>query len=201
MTTNNYYLLTIKNFPEVASAFAPENTKLAHELISELEGKVQLPFELELVKLSDEKNGLIKTSDLCGQNNIWLDYQPNSFAWPCFSERFKNLIVENLTGNESINWIKTKINSCTESRIYYIPRFEMELDVLDYDQTLFVKGTNNIIIPHFSLNKIKDFTVFNKPSSHDLWKITSGFYINEKLRKQIIKEKFIGPAFEKVRVS
>ena len=201
MSTNNYYFLTIKDFPEVSSAFAPNKTKLAHELIQELESTDDLPFEFELVKLSVGQNGVIKSSDLSSLDNVWLDFQPNSLAWPLMSERFKNLISDNLTGNECINWITAKINSNGESQIYYIPRFKKMLDVLDIDQTLFVKGTHYIIRPHFSFDKIKEFSVFHKPDSHDLWKITSELYINEKLKKEIVKEKLIGPAFEKVRVS
>jgi hypothetical protein len=201
MTIENYYLLSIKDFSEVASAFASDKTKSDHELIPELDGKNELPFELELVKLSVGKNGLLKSNDLSNLDNVWIDFQPNSLAWPFMSERFKNLIMDNLTGKEGINWITAKINSKDESRIYYIPRFEKMLDVLDTKQTLFVKGTDHIIRPHFSIEKIKEFSVFVIPESHDLWKITSGLYINEKLKKAIIKEKLIGPAFEKVRAS
>ena len=39
----------------LVSAFAPDNTKLAYELIEDLEGKFELPFEFDLVKLSDTK--------------------------------------------------------------------------------------------------------------------------------------------------
>jgi len=201
MTANNYYFLTIKDYKEVASAFAPDNTKLDHELIPELVGKNELPFEFRLVKLIVCNKGLIKSDKLSDLENIWLDFQPNSLAWPLISERFKNLICENLTGKECINWIQAKINGENESRIYYILRFEKMLDVLDVEQTLFVKGTDHIIRPHFSLEKIKGFSVFNKPASCDLWKITSGIYINEHLKKMIVKEKLLGPAFEKVRVS
>lgn len=199
--TRHYYFLTVKDFQEVASAFAPDDTALAHELIPELDGKNELPFELELVKLSVGKKGLIKSNDLSNLSAVWLDYLPNSLAWPLMSERFKGLINENLTGNECINWIKAKINWRKESRIYYILRFEKMLDVLDLKQTLFVKGTDHIIRPHFSLEKTNSYSVFNIPAPYDFWKISSGIYINETLKKNIIKEKLIGPAFEKVRVS
>jgi hypothetical protein len=201
MTTDNYYFLTIKNFHKVASAFAPKGIKLDHELISDLEGLNEMPFELNLVKLAVEKNGLTQNNDLTNLESIWLDYQPNSLAWPLMSVRFKELITENLKGKESINWIKVIINGNSESRFYYILRFEKKLDVLDINQTLFAKGTDHIVRPHFSLEKIKEFSIFNKPASHNLWKITSGLYINEKLRKAIIREKLTGPAFERVRVS
>jgi|WetSurSiteA1Bulk_404760.scaffolds.fasta_scaffold18718_1 hypothetical protein len=201
MTTDNYYFLTNKDYPEVASAFAPDNIKLAHELIPKLAGAERLPFDLKLVKLSLGKNGLIKSNDLSGLNLIWLDLQPNSLVWPLMSEQLKNFVINNLTGKEYINWISTMITGGNEKRIYYIPRFERKLDVLDEKNTMYVKGTDHIIRPHFSLKKIKDLTIFHMPDSHDFWKIPSALYINETLRKGIIKEKFIGIGFEKVRVS
>jgi len=197
----NYYLLSIKDYAEVASAFAPEKTELGHELIPRLEGKSELPFDLELVKLSIGKIGILKSNDLSSLKNVWLDFQPNSLAWPLMSEKFKNLITNNLTGKESINWVKAKINYKNESRIYYILRFEQKLDVLDGNKTLFVKGTDRIIRPHFSKEKIKEYSIFNVPQPYDLWKITSGIYINERLKKEIMKEKIQGPVFEKISAS
>ena len=66
---------------------------------------------------------------------------------------------------------------------------------------MYVKGTDHIIRPHFSLEKIKDLTIFHKPDSHDFWRIPTGLYINDTLRKGIIKEKLVGIGFEKVRAS
>ena len=201
MTTDNYYFLTNKDYTEVASAFAPDDTKLAHELIPDLDGLDEMPFDFKLVKLSVEKNGLTKSNDLSGLDLTWLDLQPNSLAWPIMSERLKNLVVQNLTGNEYLGWISATISKGDENRTYYIPRFEKKLDVLDEKNTMFVKGTDHIIRPHFSLKKIKDLTIFHAPDSHDFWKISPGLYINETLRKSIIKERLTGVGFEKVRVS
>lgn len=201
MTTDNYYFLTNKDYPEVASAFAPDDTKLAHELIPELVDADILPFELRLIKLSVGKNGLIKSNDLSGLDKTWLDLQPNSLAWHLMSEKLMELIKRNLTGKEHIDWISATINNGDEKRIYYIPRFEKKLDVLDEKNTMYVKGTDHIIRPHFSLEKIKDLTIFHKPDSNEFWRIPTGLYINDILRKGIIKEKIIGIGFEKVRVS
>lgn len=58
------YLLSGKHLPKFASAFAPESAPLAHELIDMVDGKSELPFEMELVKLSNSENGLVKSNDL-----------------------------------------------------------------------------------------------------------------------------------------
>jgi hypothetical protein len=197
-----YYFLSWKNKKgALASAFAPKGTKLAQDLIPELNEKNNLPFDLDLVKLSVGKNGLIESNDLSDLKEIWLDYQPNSLAWPLMSERLKTLIEENLTGNEQVDWISCKIKNGNEERIYFIPRFNKMLDVLDIEKTMFVQGTNHIIIPVFDSSKIIAYHIFSKPSSYDLWKITSGLYVSETLKKMIQKEKITGLEFETVRVS
>ena len=118
-TMNNYYLLGSKEERQVASAFAPKGTKPDYELIPDLNGVNVMPFELTLVKLSVDKNGLMKSDDLNGLNEIWLDYLPNSLAWPLFSEKFKDLVDKSLTGKESIDWIIAKVNGKGEKKILY----------------------------------------------------------------------------------
>ena len=198
---SNYFLFSAKNTRELASAYAPEGTKLAHELIPELDNANALSFELELIKLSVGKKGLIKSNDLSSLKEKWLVYQPNSLAWPMFSEKLKTTITKNLTGKEGINWITVKINGNNEQRNYYIPRFEKMLDVLNTQKTMYVKGTDRIIMPHFSLIKVIAYSIFHLPCAHSLWKITSELYINEALKKAIQEEKLTGVDFEKTTVS
>lgn len=197
---SNYYFLSGKNRPQVASAFAPDKTKLSREWANDLEGLTEFPVDFQLIKLTVEKNGLKESDNLNDLNEIWLDYIPNSLAWPFMSLKLKSIIERHLTGNENINWISAKVSGNNEERTYYIPRFEKMLDVLDIEKTMFVNGTDLIIKPFFSLSKIRNFAIFHKPSSHNLWKITSGLYINELLKKAIQKENISGIQFEKVRV-
>ncbi len=193
----NYYLFGGADSTPVASAFAPEGTRLAHELISEIDGVSEMPFEFSLVKLTKEGDGLIRSSDLSEIKELWIDYLPNSLAWPLFSERLKVVIEENLSGNEGINWIRAKINGGGEQRIYFILRFSKMLDVIDVQKTMYVRGTDRIMKPCFSIDKVEKFSVFHKPAHHSLWKITSGLYVSEKLKKAIQKKKITGVNFEK----
>jgi hypothetical protein len=197
-----YFLLSWKNGKEpLASAFAPKGSKLAQDLISELNGINKLPFELSLVKLDVGKNALIESNDLSDLKEIWLDYQPNSLAWPLMSERLKSVIEANLTGNEQIDWIECKVKNGSEERTYFILRFNKMLDVLDMQKTMFVQGTDHIIKPVFASSKISAYGIFSKPSLYDLWKITSGLYVSDVLKKAIQKEKLTRVDFEKTTVS
>jgi hypothetical protein len=199
----NYYLLGGKDNSSVAFAFAPKEIRQSDtiELINTLETVQELPFKFTLVKLSMIKKVFVESPDLTGVKTIWLDYQPNSEAWPLFSGRMKNIIEEYLTGKENISWISAMINGNDETRTYFIPRFDQALDTLDISNTSFVPGTDHVIQPVFSYTKIKDYSVIHYPGNFaNLWKITSGFYVNEKIKKAILKEKFTGVIFEKTAV-
>lgn len=194
----NCYLLSWKEGKDpLASAFAPEDTKPSYELISDLNGLNELPFELDLIKLDVDINGLIKSNDLSNLIEIWRDYQPNSLAWPLMSERMKSIVEDNLTGDEGIDWISALVNSSQEKRKYYIPRFNTELDVLNFEKTMFIDGTDHILKPVFDSSKLGSYTMFIKPSS---FQITPGIYIKETLRKIILKEKLTGISFEMTKV-
>jgi hypothetical protein len=198
----NYYLLGGKNHSPAASAFAPKEIRQKDEvgLIKTLEAVQELPFTFTLIKLSITRKGLVESSDLTGIKTIWLDYQPNSQAWPLFSERMKGVIEEYLTGKEKVSWISAIISGNGEIRTYFIPRFNQALDVLDINNTSFVPGTDHIIQPVFSYNKIKNYSVIHDPALANLWKITSGFYVNEKIKKAITKESLTGVVFERTAV-
>jgi hypothetical protein len=198
---SNYYLLSWKHTPELASAIYAIENQVAHELIPELNGKNYLPFDFQLKRVKETKDGLITDSDLSALSKVWLDYQPNSLAWPLISENLKSLIEANLTGNEQIDWIECKVKNENEERPYFILRFNKMLDVLDMQKTMFVQGTDHIIRPVFASSKISAYSIFSKPSSHDLWKITSGLYVSDALKKAIQKAKLTGMDFEKTSVS
>lgn len=198
---NNYFLLSAKTpSKQVASAFAPKGVKLNHELIKELEGIHDLPFEFNLFKLTLTENGLVEDTNLYGLKNIWRDYQPNSLAWPLFSKKMKNIIDDSLTGQENIDWISARVNGNNEQKIYYIPRFNKSLNVLDMENTMFVEGTDHVIIPAFSISKIINYNLFHIPSSSILSKITHRIYVNETLKMKLLEEKLIGIDFSTAKV-
>ncbi|MBK8245342.1 MAG: hypothetical protein IPK88_18090 [Saprospiraceae bacterium] len=189
-----YYFLAENLKPSTAFACTKEATPIAHELISKVIEKSELPFALFLKKVSRGKGGLIISDDLSGLRHIWLDYQPNNLAWPLMSEKMKSVISAQLTGKEGIIWIKAIINGADEIKEYYIPRFRQKLDVLDNQKTIFVKDTSHIIKPVFSLSKIIDYHLFFAPQ--EFWEITSGLYVSETLKKIMQKEKLTGISFE-----
>ncbi|MCB9235035.1 MAG: hypothetical protein H6581_25500 [Bacteroidia bacterium] len=197
-----YYLISWKEGKDpVASAFAPKGSKSGNELILALNGINKVPFELKMVKVDVGKSGIIVTDDLSGLKEIWLDYQPNNLAWPLMSEKLKAVIESNLSGLEQLDWIECRLNGVNEDRTYFIPRFNILLDVLDRQKTMFVFGTDHIIKPVFEGSKIRSYSIFPKPLSHDLWKITPGLYVSDALKQTMQKAKISGMVFEKVSVS
>lgn len=195
---DNYFLLYGKNYAPGANAFASNQVSPHYIFAEKLKDAHQLPFDFNLVKLTIAASGVSESSDLEGLNNIWLDYQPNNLALPMFSERMQEIIDQNLTGNEEIDWISAKIKGNNEERNYYILRFNKALDVLDYDKTSFIEDTDHVIEPTFELTKIRSYSIFHIPSPDHLCTITRSIYINERLKNQLQKERLTGLNFEKV---
>ncbi len=195
---NDYFFLSNNIKPKTAIAFSETRTRLAYEIIPELIGKTEIPFELSLKKVKKVRGQWQEISDLSGLKYLWLDYQPNDLAWNLFSDKMKNIIEKNLSGKEGIVWMSVKIKSEVENKTYYIPRFQKMLDVLDEQKTLFVKGTNHIIKPVFSLSKVLNYNLFHEPQDH--WEIPSGLYVNKSIKNAIQKEKLTGVGFENTTV-
>jgi hypothetical protein len=197
---NEYYFLAEKVKPSTAFAYTQGNTPLSHELIPDVIGRSELPFELFLKKVTTGKGGLQVSEDLSELKYLWLDYQPNNLAWPLMSEKMKTVISFHLTGKEGLVWIKALVKGGNEVKEYFIPRFSQKLDVLDEQKTIFVPGTAHIIKPVFSLSKISQFSIFHK-SQEFFWEITSGLYVSDALKKAMQKAKLTGMDFEKTSVS
>lgn len=197
----NYYLLSGQNSKEIASAFINSVMPDRVNIIEFLKLNPKLTLKFSLFKLCVTKNGIVKSSDLSTLQAVWLDYQPNDEAWPLFSEKLKVVIENNLTGKEGLSWINANVNyNNLEEKIYYIPYFKNSLDVLDYAYSTYVEGTDALIKPFFSFEKISNYNIITTPESYRISGITSALYIHEKLMKAIKKEKLSGIIFEKSRV-
>ncbi len=198
MAIKMFYELYNKHVSDVASASAPDEISPSYQLVSEIANVSELPYEFSLTRLTESKNGLDRSADLSGLEKIWLDYQPNSLAWPFFSIRLKELINKNLTGKEGIDWVIAKVNGNGESRDYYIPRFSHKLDVLSPEKTTFIPGTDDVLKPCFAKSKVEALGMFHGPTF--FWQITINLFVNKAIRDEIVKSKLTGLNLEKVWV-
>ncbi len=198
---NVYFMCWKENRSKSAfSVFPKKELGLDHEIIPLLEGKNIFLADCYFKKIIVEKNGL-RYEEVKSEDNVWQDYPPNAFAWPIFSERFMNIIDNNISGNECIDWIKVNIEHFDVIKPYYILRFNKLHEVLDLEKTTYVNGTDHIIVPTFKSSAFEQYQVAVKPSPYHLWKITSGIYVSDKMRQTIIKEKIKEVEFEKCRTS
>lgn len=191
------FLMGLRHSNNVASACAPEGAALAHELIEDVASSGEMPFDFTLKALTVKRDGIHYSNDFSLVKTVWADYQPNSLAWPLFSERLKVLIEENLTGKEAVKWIPCNVCCDCDARKYYIPLFTRELDVLDKEKC-FYTGNGCLIKPAFSPLKIRDYGIFPKPAKNNLWRITSAVYVSEKVRSEVKKAKMPEISFEQV---
>lgn len=198
MVRNNYYFLGSDEKSSIAVAYTLGTPPISYELISILEGKNKLPFDLVLKKVIPSKNGLKTSLDLSGLKHLWQDYQPNCLAWSIMSEKMKSIIEKNLLGEEHIDWIEVNIIGLEEKKKYFVLRFNKKLDVLDLEKTTFISGTDHIVKPCFSSKKIKRLALFNIPESKDFWKIPSGIYVNQVLKEDFEANNLTGMEFDQI---
>lgn len=195
-----YFLRSVDNIEDIAFACPERDDYLGHRLANDILGIDKLPFDLILKKVVLENGVLKQMNDLSKVKSIWVDYQPNTLAWPIMSESMMKLVSSHLTGKEEIDWVRCKIFDGSRYMEYYILRFTKQLDVIDPAKTIYVDGTNHIIRPFFSATKVNDFSVFHKPQANDLWRIPSAIYINEMLHDDLIANQITGIDFELVKL-
>jgi hypothetical protein len=200
-----YFLLTGGRVTRrgVMACAIPEINEAGHKLIRALEGKNELPFEMKL-EYAFVKKVLEFTADLSQAENLWPDYMSNEFGYILLSERFKNIIEFELTGNEEIDWITAKIHANEECRTYYILRFNKILDVLDMEHSQFMgadsSDLSNVVVPCFSLAKVSKYGVFNIPQAFDHWKIPGGIFVCNNIKKAAKKANLTGVGFSETWV-
>ena len=192
----NYYFFSPKNRRSAAVACAPENTPPAHQLVEGLLEVDALPFELTLKKLLFRSRGTVRFDDLSDVKHVWSDYQPNSLAWPIMSPELRDVIDQNVTEEDAIEWVKVLIRQgSVAARPYYLLRFTAQKDVLNVEASVYAgAGRSFVAQPVFDAHKIAPLNIFCVPE--DYWQITSGIYVSEKIKKAAKKAGLTGLNFE-----
>ena len=194
-----YYFLNEKFTKDCAFANPVVDIGPSYELIEEVKTTSMLPFKLQLMSVGRVKGELVYSSDLSKVVRLWFDFQPNTLAWLLFSAKLKTIIDRNLTGSEHLAWIEAPVDAMGDDHVYYVPVFRKKLNVLDIEKTSFVPGTNHIIKPCFSLEKVSSFSVFPKPGKFST--IPTGMYLNDTIRKEMIAEGISGVGFSETTVA
>ena len=198
--------MTFHSTLSVAIAVGPTWFILKSDQIAAMEKVDALPFDFTLKNLASKKGKCYYNDNFTKVKIIWADLLRNNKGWLLCSERFKTLIDTYLKGGECLKWISCYVNHGEERRLYYIPLFMKELDVLDMEKSLYYEVENNheriLLKPVFSQIKIQAYSIFNVPinsSSH--WRLDYGAYVSEELRKAIRDSGMVGMVFELVAVS
>ncbi|MDD2798342.1 MAG: hypothetical protein PHV20_07075 [Bacteroidales bacterium] len=193
-----YFILAEKVKKGTAMACSVGEVPPLHLFVKELKDKLEFPFELVFQKSTIVKGRWQPNDDISDLTIFWTDFILNDRALPFMSEKMKEIIDHNLTGNEGVAWMQIGVNLLNERRIYYLPRFEKKLDVLDLQKTIFVESSGLVLKPTFSKNKVANLSIFHLPDFK--WEMPSGLYVNEIVKKEMQKAKLTGVGFESARV-
>ena len=173
-------------------------TPTGSRLVEQLIGLNELPYQLELMDLKKQNGRWEPVEILISELALWVDYQPNEWAYPMMSERMADIVKSHLTGEEGIDWISAQVTAKEEKRVYFIPRFSKLLDTLDSEKTTRTPG-GLTVRSWFALEKIKAFSMFQ--GAPEFWEITPSLVVNESLMKALKKAKLTGIGFSPARFS
>lgn len=126
-------------------------------------------------------------------SEVWIDYLPNNFSWPVFSEKIKFTIDSFV---ENLKWMELNVCMGEEKKKYFVPILKSDYNILDKNKTLFVNGTDQIIKAVFSVDSIFDEHIFRTPSKSRI--ISSDIYLSNKVIGMLKKKDLIGVKFKKL---
>lgn len=187
-----YYWMLQKEESIKTVAYCPNDTFLTLELLDNLSDATFLPFDMELHSVWVENN-LIKGE----VSDIFSDYLSNNLGCSIVSQRLRSVIDNYRNGTESLHWISVNIKGKSKQYEYFIPFFEKYLDTLDREKTVIDRTTNTIIKPVFDYEKYKQYAIFHSPD-YVYWQMSFSLYINENIKKAIIKSGIKDMIFEKI---
>lgn len=190
--TIKYYWMLQKEESIETVAYCPKGTFLSFQMLDILSNMNKLPFDMELhsVKIEDR---LVKgdLSDICS------DYLSNNLGCSIVSQRLRAVIDNYLNGTESLRWISVNIKGKSRQYDFFIPFFSKYLDTLDKEKTIIDRTTNTIIKPVFDYDKCKQYSIFHSPD-YVFWQMSLSLYINEDIKKGIIKAGIKDLLFERI---
>jgi hypothetical protein len=129
------------------------------------------------------------------ENGIIEDYLANDIGWPLMSERMK--IIFEQFNSQGVHWIKTNVYDLRSANYYnyYVLGFKEKLDVINVEESSY-DDSGLILVPVFSLDKIKYLDFFPQPDKYDL-----NIVISARLKSKLHMEKITGIDFSSTLVS
>jgi len=126
--------------------------------------------------------------DNIGEGEGFQDYQFDSFAFRLFSQRLKNLLENNKSPDDKIQWLDATVTWNGETRPYYVLHFYEDTDVLDpvlskWDDKLKMP----LALPHVYIQeRIDNHNIFSYPGDG------TGLTVRAFIVKEIKKQKMTG---------
>ena len=173
----NYYDMFVKEDKRYGVAYVPEGTPLF--LLPRTGGWVEDWQEMVLT---------LRKGDFS-------DYLANDMAFPLCSRKLRD-IMEGCKGEQDVfQWLPVTVRSKGgEEREYFVLHFPQEYDVLDKERSIY--DAHGIIKPVISQGLAVGHHIFTFIGAEGV-----GYYVSEKVRRKVLREKCIGVTFERTAVA
>ncbi len=122
--------------------------------------RIFLPYEGEVTDWSPLKF-MLRDGDYC-------DYLSTNSVHRVCSERLRNILDDHCGQKDELQWLPLSVHLGNEAKAYYALHFPNPADVLDIEKTMWVNGTDLVIKPVFSSDKLSGHSVFSFPKDESL---------------------------------
>jgi hypothetical protein len=152
--------------------------------------------DLHLVPISGEKVITWSSINLDLRDGDFADYLANDLGARLCSLKLKNIIEENLSQIDEVQWLEsTVINSSGLEKKYYILHFPVNYEVIDRDKSIIV-NEKFIVKGILNYSAVQSRHVFTYPNEAG-----RRFFINKELKKNIEDNNCTGISFFKIPIS
>ena len=179
----NYWYIHIKD-DNGAVAEAPGEKTLV-DWVEEIRFLKKIPFEY-----------VVNSSE-----PILQDYLADDLGIPLMSYKLKSVIQQHLTGHEDLQWWEVNIHYQDSEIMYYVPKFEHNLDVLNESKSLFNKSNGELIKANLCYSKAERYAFFPLPELSEDIPFEHRLVVSDKIKKDITRAKLTGIIFSKIPVS
>lgn len=129
----------------------------------------------------------IKLELRCGG---YADYLSSDLGGRLCSEKLKDLIDQNISDNDDIQWLDVNVIDDQKCKKYYFLHFPKNIPVINKDRTIF--AGNMVVKVVLDTQLVSHLSIFTLPDE-----VGRTLFVSEKLKKIISKNNITGVSFSK----
>ncbi len=120
----------------------------------------------------------------------YADYLSSDLGGRLCSEKLKDLIEQNISDNENVQWLDVNVSGDLECKKYYFLHFPKNIPVINKDRSIF--AGNMVVKVVLDAQLVSHLSIFTLPDE-----VGRTLFVSEELKKVISKNNITGVSFFK----